>query len=264
MPRTSTSGSRAAACSRAIDGGDDWQPLNAGSRRDVPARPRARVRPRPALRAAAPAPARPAVPAEPLRDLPHGTARGPVAAHRRQHAARRRRHRVPDRAAPARSRHRVGVPDGRHRRVAAHEPRRQTGRVRHPRRGRVVDALRRRPSRARVVHREAPGDDRRRRTIRSASTSARRAARSGRAPTKARRGSASPSTCPRSTRSSTPIRRTGRERPHPEPAALVHAATGGRRRRRRRPSPRCSPISTGAIRASGSAWSTSRAASAST
>ena len=57
-----------------------------------------------------------------------------------------------------------------------------------------------------VVHREASGDDRRRPTIRSASTSARRAARSGAAPTKARRGRASRSTCPRSTRSSTPIR----------------------------------------------------------
>ena len=46
-------------------------------------------------------------------------------------------------------------------------------------------------------------DDRR---SRSASTSARRAARCGRAPTKARAGRASPSTCPRSTRSSTPTR----------------------------------------------------------
>ena len=46
------------------------------------------------------------------------SARRDVAAHRRQHAARRRRHRVPDRAAPARPRHRLGVPDGRHRRVA--------------------------------------------------------------------------------------------------------------------------------------------------
>ena len=45
----------------------------------------------------------------------------------------------PDRAASARSRHRVGLPDGRHRRVAAHESRRATRRVRHARRRRVVD-----------------------------------------------------------------------------------------------------------------------------
>ena len=59
-----------------------------------------------------------------------------LGAHRRQHAPRGRRHRLPDRAAPARSRHGVGVPDGRHRRVAAHEPRRPAGGLRHPRRRR--------------------------------------------------------------------------------------------------------------------------------
>ena len=84
--------------------------------------------------------ARSAVPAEPLRHLPPRPPRRAVGAHRRQHAARRRRHRVPGRAAPARSRHRVGVPDGRHRRVAAHQPRRSARGVRHARCRRIVDA----------------------------------------------------------------------------------------------------------------------------
>ena len=113
-----------------------------GMPRDVHSRPGAGVRPRPALRAAASAPTRPALPAEPLRHLPDGTARRPLAPHRRQHAARRRRHRLPDRAAPARSRHRVGLPDGRHRRVAAHEPRRST----RPRTSRATRASRGRGS----------------------------------------------------------------------------------------------------------------------
>ena len=107
-------------------------------------RPGPRVRPRPSLRAPAPAAARPALPAEPLRHLPDGRDRGAVGADRRQHARRRRRHRIPDRAASPRSRHRVGVPDGRHRRVAAHQPRRPAGRLRHARRRRVLEPLRRR------------------------------------------------------------------------------------------------------------------------
>ena len=154
--------------------------------RDVLPRPRARVRPRSALRPPAPAAARPALPAEPLRHLPHGARRRPVAAHRRQHAARRRRHRLPDRVAPPRPRHGVGVPHGRHRRVAPHEPRRPPGRLRDARRRRVVGALGRRPARTGLAHREAPGHDRRRRATRSACTSARPAARCGRAPTRAR------------------------------------------------------------------------------
>jgi hypothetical protein len=44
----------------------------------------------------------------------------------------------PDRRAPARSRHGVGVPHGRHRRVAAHEPEREARRVPHERRRGVV------------------------------------------------------------------------------------------------------------------------------
>ena len=66
----------------------------------------------------------------------HRPARHTVGAHRRRHAARGRRHRLPGRTAPARSRHGVGLPDGRHRRVAALEPRRPPRGVRHPRRRR--------------------------------------------------------------------------------------------------------------------------------
>jgi hypothetical protein len=47
----------------------------------------------------------------------------------------------PDRAPPARSRHGVGVPNGRHRRVAAHERRRKACRVRHARCRCIMGAL---------------------------------------------------------------------------------------------------------------------------
>ena len=117
---------------------------------------------------------------------------GPMGTDRRQHASRRRRHRVPDRVAPARPRHRVGVPDGRHRRVAAHEPRWPSVGVRDARRRRSSwAARRRRAAGASVVHGEAPGHDGRHAANRSASTSARPAARSGRVPTRAARGRAS-------------------------------------------------------------------------
>ena len=108
-----------------------------------------------------------------------------------------RRHRLPDRAAPARSRHRVGLPDGRHRRVAADEPRRPAGGLRHPRRRRVVGrACDDGPARAGVVHGQAPGDDGRR------SRPGRRVLRHderrglGAAPTRVRRGRRSPQHLP--------------------------------------------------------------------
>ena len=116
---------------------------------------------------------------------------GRVGPHRRQHARRGRRHRLPDGAPPPRPRHGVGLPDGRHRRVAAHEPRRASRRLRHPRRGRIAGHAATSGCRdAGLVHREAPGHDRRRATTRSGCTSAPPAARSGPAPTRA-----SPGTC---------------------------------------------------------------------
>ena len=220
------------------DGGNDWQPAQRrASVADLLPRPRAGVRARPALRAPAPAAARPALPAEPLRHLPHGPARGPVGAHRRQHAARRRRHRLPDRAAPARPRHRVGVPDGRHRRVAAHEPRRPARRRTSPATParswtRLDDGL---PERAWLtVKRQAMTVDAGRSGRRLLRHDERRGL--GAAPTKARRGRAIARTCPRSTRVELADRSSG-EGPHPDAAALVHRTAEGRGRRRRRPSP---------------------------
>ena len=60
---------------------------------------------------------------------------------------RGRRHRLPDGGAPARCRHRVGVPDGRHAGLAAHQPRRQARGLRHAQRRRDLAAARRRPAR---------------------------------------------------------------------------------------------------------------------
>lgn len=76
----------------------------------------------------------------------------------------RRRHRLPDRRPSARSRHGVGLPDGRQERLAAHEPGREARRLSHARRGAQLGASRRRLAGAGgVVHGPAPGDGRRRR-----------------------------------------------------------------------------------------------------
>ena len=111
-----------------------------------------------------PADARPALPAEPLRHLPHRPPGDALGAHRRQHAPRGRRHRLPDRAAPPRPRHRLGVPDGRHRRLAAHQPRRPARPSTSPATPGPAGPARTTglPGQG-VVHGEAPGDDHRRR-----------------------------------------------------------------------------------------------------
>ena len=62
------------------------------------------------------------------------------AAHRFEHAQEGRRHRLSDGVASARSQDGVGVSDGRHQRLAAHQPRRQARRVRDAQRRQVVAA----------------------------------------------------------------------------------------------------------------------------
>src|SRR5439155_374271 len=98
-----------------------------------------------------------------LRYLPPRPARRHLGARRGCDAPRRRRHRLPDRAPPARCRHGVGLSDGRHRGLAAHEPGRAAGALRDAGRGRLVAAPGPRLSgRAGVVDRQAAGDVHRR------------------------------------------------------------------------------------------------------
>ena len=142
-----------------LDGGQTWAPLVAGmevvegfdaGRPDVP---------RPALRPALPEQPRPPLPAEPLRHLPDRPAVERVGAHREEHAEAGGRHRLPDGGAPARRRHGVGLPDGRHDGLAAHEPRRQARGLRDAQRRPDLAAPRRRPARAPgVVDGQAAGD----------------------------------------------------------------------------------------------------------
>ncbi len=86
-----------------------------------------------------------------------------LAAHRTQHAEDGRRHRLSARRAPAQREHRLGVPDGRHPGLAAHQPRRQAGGLRHAQRRQDLAAARRRPAEEPgVVDGEAPVHGRRR------------------------------------------------------------------------------------------------------
>ena len=183
---------RAAACSSRTDGG-------AAGRRSTQRRasadflpePDADVRPRPALRAAL-------HPRCPTASTSRTTAASTGSTGRRRRwerigdnmPQRRRRHRLPDRAAPARPGHGAGCSrwtaptSGRARAPTA--GRRRTSRA-TPARSWTRLRTRACPS-AGVVHGQAPGHDGRRRATRSASTSAPPAARSGRAATRARAG----------------------------------------------------------------------------
>ncbi len=125
IPRTCISRMSGGGVHESLDGGRTWTPLVKGlevvegfdrSRRHVP---------RSALRPALPEQSGPAVSAEPLRHLPARPAVGRVGAHRQEHAEAGRRRRLSDGGASARRGHRLGVPDGRHQRLAAHQPGRQ-------------------------------------------------------------------------------------------------------------------------------------------
>jgi hypothetical protein len=86
-----------------------------------------------------------------------------LAAHRPQDAQAGGRHRLPDGRAPARRRHGLGLPDGRHHRLATHQPRRPPGGLRHAQRRPHLAAAGPGPAREPgLVDREAPGDDGRR------------------------------------------------------------------------------------------------------
>ena len=182
------------------DAGAGWAPMNAGCAADFLPDPDPQYGHDPHCVEMHPAQPGSAVPAESLWHLsarPAGPAMDP---HRQCDAEEDRRHRVSDRAAPDRSGQGMGVPDGRHDRVAAHVRRRQACRVRHHQR------------------REAPGDDsiadcrpgragsrccgrrcaRTTGTTGSACISARRRAKSGPAPTKVNPGAASHAICRRS------------------------------------------------------------------
>ena len=111
-----------------LDRGRTWAPLVKGLEVVEGFDPAERDVPRPPLRAALPEQPRPPLPAEPLRHLPDRPAVERVGAHREEHAEAGRRHRLPDGGAPARRRHGVGLPDGRHDGVAAHQPRRASPR----------------------------------------------------------------------------------------------------------------------------------------
>ena len=206
-PRHLYLGCRAAACSSRTDGGARLAAAQRRLRGRLHPRAGPGVRPRSALRRAAPAAARPALPAEPLRHLPPRPAGDALGAHRRGTCRRRSatsasrsslHPRDPDTAW-------VFPMDGTDR-LAAHSSvggkpavygTRDAGKSagsRHDQRP---------AARAGLVHREASGDLRRRAASRSACTSARPAARCGRAPTRARRGAGSRATCRRSTRSPT-------------------------------------------------------------
>ena len=90
-------------------------------------RPRQPRLPRSALPAPVPERSGPPVSTEPLRHLPPRPARRNLAAHRPQDAETGGRHRFPDGGASTRCRHRLGVPDGWHHGVAAHQPGGQAG-----------------------------------------------------------------------------------------------------------------------------------------
>ena len=82
-------------------------------------------------------------------------------ADRQQHAQINRRHRISDRRSSSRSRHRVGLPDGRHGGLAEDESRRKAGRLWDARRRRIVETLRLRISTlAEFSHGKTPVDER--------------------------------------------------------------------------------------------------------
>jgi photosystem II stability/assembly factor-like uncharacterized protein len=83
-----------------------------------------------------------------------------LAAHRPQDAQARGRHRLSHGRAPARCRHGLGLSDGRHHRLATHQPRRAPGGLRHAQRRPHLAAAGPGPARKPgLVDREAPGDD---------------------------------------------------------------------------------------------------------
>ena len=157
---------------------------------------------------------------------------GPLGAHRDNMPHRRRRHRVPDRTAPPRPRHRLGVPDGRHRRVAPHQPRRSPRRVRHPRRRRERGPPGPGAPRPWLVHGEAPGHDRRRAATPSGCTSAPPAARCGRAPTRASSWRCIAAHLPEIYSVEVTGRQVPGEGPDPDAPALVHRPAADVDRRR--------------------------------
>jgi photosystem II stability/assembly factor-like uncharacterized protein len=101
------------------DAGGDWRPLNQGVRADFQPDPIASTA---TTRTACGwrRPSGPALPAESLRHLPHRPAQRPLAGDRRHDAEGGRLRGLSDGRASPRSGHAVGVPDGRHVRVAAH------------------------------------------------------------------------------------------------------------------------------------------------
>ena len=128
------------------DGGRTFRVADrrARGRRGLLAR-RAHV-PRPALHPALPEQPGPPLPAEPLRHLSHRPAVEHLGAHRQGDAEEGRRRRLHDGRASARRQRRVGAADGRHHRVAAHQPGRRTGGLRHAQRRQDVAAPGRRPA----------------------------------------------------------------------------------------------------------------------
>jgi photosystem II stability/assembly factor-like uncharacterized protein len=142
-----------------VDGGSDWHPLNRGVEAEFLPDPDAEYGHDPhCVRM------HPAMPDRLYQQNHCGLYRmdrpgADLGAHRPQHAVRRRRHRIPRRAASTRSRHGVGVPDGRQRRLAADEPGWSTCGVRHSRRRTQLAPTGRRLARPGVAHGEATGDD---------------------------------------------------------------------------------------------------------
>ena len=116
-----------------VDGGKTFKVAHQRARcgRRIRFRPRRAHVPRSALRAHLSEQSGSLVSAEPLRHLPHRSPLGRMDAHRQEHAEARGRHRLPARRASARCQYRLGVPDGRHQRLAAHEPGGQARGVRH-------------------------------------------------------------------------------------------------------------------------------------
>ena len=94
-------------------------------------------------------PARPPLSAEPLRHLSSGPTGRRLGADRPRHAGGGRRHRLHHRAASARRGHRLGLSDGRNRRLAAGQPRRPAGGLSDRRRRRELAAAGRAGSRPR-------------------------------------------------------------------------------------------------------------------
>ena len=159
----------------------------------------------PHVRPAVPEQPRSALPAEPLRHLPAGPARRRVGAHRRQDAQAGRRHRLHHGRAPARRRHGLGFPDGRHTVWPRTSPQGRPAAYVTRNAGKTWTAPGLRPARRPgLVDGQAPGHDGRRAATPSACTWAPPAASCGRAATRAAAGPASPGTCPRSTPSRWP------------------------------------------------------------